>query len=304
MHPVSETRRGTACGIGAHLLWGLFPLYWPLLEPSTPLEILAHRVLWSLVFVAVLLAVTRRLGSLATLLHDRPRMGRLSVAAVLLAANWFTYIYGVNSGQVVETSLGYFVSPIVTVLLGVVVLGERLRRVQWAAVAAATFAVVVLTVDSGRPPWIALVLAFSFGGYGLLKKTAAVGSIEVLAVETAVLVPVAAAFLVALHGSGAGTFGAEGAGHAGLIAVAGLITAVPLLLFGAAASRVPLSTLGVLQYLAPAVQFVLGVTLFDEPLPVLRLVGFALVWIALCAFTNDLVRQHRRQLRLAVPEPA
>jgi chloramphenicol-sensitive protein RarD len=186
----------------------------------------------------------------------------------------------------------------------VLVLGERLRRAQWAALALAGVAVVVLTVQNGGPPWIALVLAFSFGFYGLLKKTARVGAVEGLAVETAVLLPVAGLYVAVLGATGAGTFASEGAGHAVLLALSGVVTAVPLLLFAAAASRVPLTTLGLLHYLAPTLQFALGVTLFDEPLPPLRLLGFVLVWLGLALFTADLVRFHRRSLRLAVPQPA
>ncbi len=290
--------------MGAYLLWGLFPLYWPLLAPSNALEVLAHRILWSLVVVVVLLGLTRRTAQVRAIAGDRRRLVQLALAAVFVAVNWGTYIYGVSSGQVVETSLGYFVNPIVTVLLGVVVLGERLRPAQWTALGAAFVAVVVLTVENGSPPWIALVLAFSFGFYGLLKKTAGTGAIEGLAVETAVLLPVAAAYVTVLGVSGAGTFGSEGPGHAGLLALSGLVTAVPLLLFGAAASRVPLTTLGVLQYLAPTIQFLLGVTLFDEPLPLVKLLGFVLVWLGVVLFTADLVRHHRRQLRLAVTAPA
>jgi chloramphenicol-sensitive protein RarD len=301
---VTSARRGVLYAVGAYLLWGLFPLYWPLLAPSTALEVLAHRILWSLVVVAILLGVTRRTAQLRAVLRDRGRLLRLALAAVVVAVNWGTYIYGVTSNQVVETSLGYFVNPIVTVLLGVVVLGERLRPVQWVALSAAFLAVVVLTVENGGPPWIALILAFSFGTYGLLKKQVGVGAIEGLAVETAVLLPVAAAYVAVLGVSGAGTFGTEGVDHAALLAVSGLVTAVPLLLFGAAASRVPLTTLGVLQYLAPTMQFLLGVTLLDEPLPAVKLLGFVLVWIGLALFTADLVRHHRRQLRLAVPAPA
>jgi chloramphenicol-sensitive protein RarD len=301
---VTSTRRGVLYAAAAYLLWGLFPLYWPLLEPSTSFEVLAHRILWSLVVVAVLLAVTRRTALLREVVRDRRRLARIAVAAVVLSVNWITYIYGVTSDQVVETSLGYFINPIVTVLLGVVVLGERLRPAQWTALGAAFVAVLVLTVENGSPPWIALVLAFSFGAYGLLKKQAGTGAVEGLAIETAVLFPVAAAYVAFLGVSGAGTFGSEGAGHAGLLAVSGLVTAVPLLLFGGAASRVPLSTLGVLQYLAPTMQFALGVTFFDEPLPLVRLIGFVLVWLALVLFTTDLVRHHRRQLRLTVTAPA
>jgi chloramphenicol-sensitive protein RarD len=301
---VTTTRRGALYAASAYLLWGLFPLYWPLLEPSTSLEVLAHRILWSLVVVVLLLAITRRTAQLRAVLRAPGRLLRLAAAAAFVAVNWFTYIYGVTSGQVVETSLGYFVNPIVTVLLGVLVLGERLRPAQWSALGLAFVAVLVLTVENGRPPWIALVLAFSFGAYGLIKKTVGVGAVEGLAVETAVLLPVAAAYVAVLGVTGAGTFGSEGPGHMALLAVSGLVTAVPLLLFAGAASRVPMSTLGVLQYLAPMMQFLLGVTLFDESLPALRLAGFVLVWAALVLFTADLVRHHRRQLRLAVGAPA
>jgi len=301
---VTSTRRGTLYGAGAYLLWGLFPLYWPLLAPAGALEVLAHRILWSLVVVVVLLGVTRRLPQLRAAVRDRRRLAQISLAAVVIAVNWGTYIYGVTNDRVVETSLGYFVNPIVTVLLGVLVLGERLRPVQWVAMGAAFVAVVVLTVENGSPPWIALILAFSFGTYGLLKKTAGVGAVEGLAIETAVLFPVATAYVVAIGITGQGTFTSEGGGHAALLALAGVVTAVPLLLFGAAASRVPLTTLGVLQYLAPTMQFLLGVTLFDEPLPIAKLLGFVLVWIGVALFTVDLVRHHRRQLRLAVTVPA
>jgi len=297
---VTATRRGTLYGAGAYLLWGLFPLYWPLLAPSAPLEVLAHRILWSLVVVVVLLAVTRRVEQVRAAVRDRRRLAQLALAAVVVAINWGTYIYGVTNDRVVETSLGYFVNPIVTVLLGVVVLGERLRPAQWTALGAAFVAVVVLTVENGSPPWIALVLAFSFGTYGLLKKTAGVGAVEGLAIETGVLLPVAAVYVVVIGG---GTFATEGVGHAALLALSGVVTAIPLLLFGAAASRIPLSTLGVLQYLAPSMQFVLGITLFHEPLPAVKLLGFSLVWCAVALFTVDLLR-HGRQLRLQVTAPA
>jgi chloramphenicol-sensitive protein RarD len=300
---VTPSRQGTLYGASAYLLWGLFPLYWPLLEPSTALEVLAHRVLWSLVVVVVLLGITRRLAYVRAAVKDRRRLAQIAVAAVVVGINWGTYIYGVTNDRVLETSLGYFVNPIVTVLLGVLVLGERLRPAQWTALGLAFLAVVVLTVENGSPPWIALILAFSFGTYGLLKKTAGVGAVEGLAIETGVLLPVAAAYVAFLGVTGAGTFGSEGPAHMALLAGAGIVTAVPLLLFGAAASRVPLTTLGMLQYFAPTVQFLLGVTLFDEPLPPVKLLGFVLVWAALVLFTSDVVRHHRRQ-RIAVAVPA
>jgi chloramphenicol-sensitive protein RarD len=235
------------------------------------------------------------------LLRDRRRFGLLAIAAVVITFNWGTYIYGVNSGQVVETSLGYFINPLVTVLLGVVVLGERLRRAQWIAVGIAALAVVVLTIDYGRAPWIALVLAFSFATYGLLKKKANVGAVESLAVETGVLFVPMCAYLATLTFAGTSTFGREGIGHALLLAGSGVVTAIPLLFFGAAATRIPLTVLGLLQYLAPTLQLAIGVLLFGEPMPPVRLVGFALVWAALIVFTIDSLAAARwRQLGLAV----
>jgi chloramphenicol-sensitive protein RarD len=299
---VSTTRRGTLYGVAAYGLWGLFPLYWPLLEPAGAVEILAHRIVWSLVVVVALLALGGRVAALRRL--GRRAYVLLSLAAVVITVNWGTYIWGVNNEHVVETSLGYFVNPLVTVLMGVVVLHERLRPAQWGAVALATVAVVVLTLDYGRPPWIALALAFSFATYGLLKKKAGVGAAESLAVETGVLVLPAAAFLVWLSSRGAGTFGTEGLGHAVLLAGAGLVTAIPLLFFSAAATRVPLTTLGLLQYLAPTFQFAIGVFLYGEPLPPVRLVGFVLVWAALAVFTVEALEHRRRQIRLAVQAAA
>ncbi len=300
---MTSNRRGVLYGVGAYLLWGLFPLYWPLLKPAAALEVLGQRIVWSFVVVLLLVALTAGASRLRAVVADRGTLIRLALAALFVAGNWGTYIYGVNSGQVIETSLGYFVNPIVTVLLGVLVLGERLRPVQWTALGVAFLAVVVLTLQNGRPPYIALVLAFSFGTYGLLKKTAGVGAVEGLAVESAVLLPVAVAYLFVLHATGGGTFTTEGPGHAVLLATTGVVTAVPLLLFAGAASRVPLSTLGLLQYLAPTMQFLLGVVVLHEPLPLVRLLGFALVWFALALFTSDVVRHHRRTLRLAVTAP-
>lgn len=275
----------------------MFPLYWPLLEPAGAVEILAHRIIWSFVAVLILLVALRSWAWIPQLIRDRRRFGLLAIAAVVITFNWGTYIYGVNTGQVVETSLGYFINPLVTVLLGVVVLGERLRRPQWVAVAIATVAVGVLTVDYGRVPWIALVLAFSFATYGLLKKKANVGAVESLAVETGVLLLPMSAYLVVLQLSGAATFGHEGVGHAVLLAGSGVVTAIPLLFFGAAAIRVPLTQLGLLQYLAPTLQLAIGVLLYDEPMPAVRLLGFALVWTALVVFTADTLAASRRRQR-------
>ena len=283
--------------MSAYLLWGVFPLFWPLLEPAAPIEILAHRIAWSLVFVAGLLALTAGFGWLRTL--GRRRAGLLTLAAVLVTVNWGTYIYGVNSEHVVETSLGYFINPLVTVALAVTVLGERLTRLQGIAVAIAAAAVVVLTVDYGRPPWIALTLACSFGLYGLIKKHVGVDGTQSLAVETAVLIVPALAYVAWLSGTGHSTFTTEGSGHAALIMASGVATAVPLMLFGAAAIRIPLTTLGLIQYIAPVMQFLIGVLVYGEPMPLSRLAGFVLVWAALAVFVFDAVRTSRANARAA-----
>jgi chloramphenicol-sensitive protein RarD len=291
---MTEQRRGLWFGVGAYFIWGLFPLYWRLLKPAGALEILAHRMIWSFVFVGLLLAALRQWSWLRTL--SRRALATLALAAVVISVNWGTFIYGVNSDRVVETSLGYFINPLISVLLGVVVLGERLRGLQWVAVGIGALAVVVLTVDYGRPPWIALTLAFSFGTYGLLKKTAGAPAAEGLAVESGLLAPLALGYVVWLESTGEATFGHVSFGHALLMIGAGVATAIPLLLFAGAANRIPLTTLGVLQYLAPLMQFAIGVLVLREPMPPARLAGFALVWLALTIFTVDGLRTHRRQL--------
>ena len=285
-------------GAAAYGLWGLFPLYWPLLEPAGAVEILAHRVLWSAITISLVVTAMRRWTDVRAVWRHRRSRLLLCAAAVVISINWSVYIYGVNSGRVVETSLGYFVNPLVTVLMGVVVLSEQLRRLQWAALGLAAGAVVVLALDYGRPPWIALALAFSFGTYGLLKKQAGVDALESLTLETVVLAPVAAGYLVWLGLRGDSSFLAQGAGHATLFTTTGIVTVIPLLLFGAAAIRLPLVTIGLLQYLAPVIQFLLGVLWYHESMPAPRWIGFTLVWIALVLFTVEAVQHRRRHLRL------
>lgn len=295
-----DQRRGVLYGVAAYSLWGLFPLYWPLLKPSGPIEILAHRMAWSLVAVVAILAVRRHWSWFR---HLEPRQfGLLGLAALLITANWGTYIYGVNSGHVVESALGYFINPLVSVLFGVILLKERLRPLQWAAVGFGALAVLVLALDYGRLPWIALTLAVSFGIYGLVKKKANVGAAESLTVETLVLLGPALAYLVYLEQSGGATFGDHGPWHALLLAGGGLVTAVPLLFFTASAIRVPLTTIGLLQYIAPILQFLVGVLIAKETMPASRWAGFAIVWLALVIFTYDSLRAARRSRR-AEPEP-
>lgn len=301
---MAETRRGFLLGAAAYGMWGLFPLYWPLLKPATAVEILAHRVFWSLVVMALLVALLGRTRQLRTVLADRRRLGILVLAAGVIAVNWGAYIWGVNNGHVVETSLGYFINPLVTVLMGVVVLGERLRRLQWVALGIAFVAVLGLTVEYGRPPWVALALAFSFAFYGLAKKKANTGAVESLTVETMVLAPVAAGYIWWLSSQGVSTFGTEGVGHAALLMTTGVVTAIPLICFGAAATRIPMTTIGLLQYLAPTIQFALGVLLFREDMPAMRWGGFILVWVALAIFTYEAITYRRKQLRLTTQASA
>ncbi len=291
---MTRTAKGTLLAASAYLMWGLFPLYWPLLEPARAVEILAHRFVWSLLVVLALLAVRRSWSWIGVLRRDPRRVAMLVLASALIAVNWGVYIWGVNHGHVVETSLGYFINPLVTILLGVGLLGERLRPLQWAAVAVAAGAVVVLTVDYGRLPWIGLVLAFSFGGYGLIKKQAGVDALPSLATETAAAFVPALAYLVVLEANGSGTFGHVSVAQSLLLAGTGIVTAIPLLCFGGAVIRVPLSTMGLLQYLTPTMQFAIGVLVRHEPMPASRLAGFALVWVALAMLTTDLLHARLR----------
>ncbi|WP_205473381.1 EamA family transporter RarD [Nocardioides sp. SYSU D00038] len=295
---MSERRRGLLLGATAYVLWGGFPLYFPLLEPAGAVEILAHRVAWSALTMGLLVVLLRRTGRLRALVADRRRLALLTVAAVTISFNWGTYIYGVTNDRVVEASLGYFINPLVTVLMGVLILRERLRPLQWVAMGVATAAVVVLTLDYGRPPWVALVLAFSFGTYGLAKKSADAPAVESLTLETLLLLPLALGYIGWAVAVGESGFGAHGLGHALLFTTTGVVTAVPLVCFGAAATRVPMVTLGLLQYLAPILQFGLGVLWFHEQMGAGRWTGFGLVWLALAVFTVEAVRHHRRQLRL------
>jgi chloramphenicol-sensitive protein RarD len=276
------------------MLWGLFPLFWPLLEPANPLEILACRITFCFIVIAVVLAVRRELGGVRRL--DRGPVLRLCAAGIAIAVNWGVYIWGVNNGRVIETSLGYFINPLVTIGLGVVILHERLRAVQWAAVGLGAVAVLVLSVDYGRPPWIALALACSFGAYGFLKKGVRASPPEGLLIEGAVTSLPALILLGALALAGEATFVGHAAspGHLVLLISAGPVTALPLLFFAGAATRLPLSTMGLLQYVTPVMQFAIGVLILRESTSFALLCGFALVWIALAILGFDGVR-HRGQ---------
>jgi len=292
-----EVRRGYAYGLAAYLWWGFMPIYIRLLEPSGAVEILAHRVVWSVLFVAGVLTVARGWAFLPALLRRPRTLAGIAVAAGLVAVNWGVYIYGVNTERVVETALGYFINPLVSVLLGVTVLRERLRVAQWVAIGVGAAAVAVLTVDYGRLPYIALTLAVSFGAYGLVKKRMALPAAGAFLIESSVLALPALGYLGWLGWRSDLTFGQVSAGHTTLLTLAGAVTAVPLLLFAGAANRIPLTGLGMVQYLTPTLQFALGVLVFHEPMPPARLAGFALVWLALVVFTVDALRHAKRQAR-------
>ncbi|WFB08007.1 EamA family transporter RarD [Streptomyces sp. LX-29] len=298
MKPQNEQRAGLAYGFAAYGMWGLFPLYWPLLEPAGAAEILAHRMAWSLIVAVGIVVALRRWSWIPQLLRQPKRLASIALASCVISLNWGTYIWGVNSGYVVETSLGYFINPLVSIGFGVLLLRERLRPAQWTAVGIGLVAVVVLAVGYGRPPWIALILAFSFGTYSLVKKRVGLDGLESFAAETSMQFLPALAFLLFTGAQGDTTFAGEGVGHALLLMATGAVTAVPLICFGASAVRLPLSTIGLMQYLAPTSQFALGLLVFHESMPPERWAGFALVWLALTLLTWDALRT-ARQGRLA-----
>ena len=290
-------RQGFIFGLVAYAMWGVFPLYFPLLDPAGTTEVLACRIVFSAVTTGLLLLVARKIRT--TIRISGRTLARLAMASVLIAVNWGLYIWGVDHHHVVECSLGYFVNPLVTVALGVLALKETLRRTQWAALGLGLVAVVVITVGLGTVPWLALCLALTFGAYGLVKKQAGVPALQGLFVEAGVLSLPGAVVLAGLNASGHGTFAGHGGGPVLLLLSAGAVTAVPLLAFAGAASRLPLSSLGLLQYLTPVLQLAVGVGIRHEPLPGAELVGFFLVWAALILLSADGWRHRTRR-----PAPA
>jgi chloramphenicol-sensitive protein RarD len=296
-----DVRAGTLYGAGAYAIWGVFPLYFHLLAPAGAWEILAHRILWTLLFCAAVLLVRRELSWCRSVFGNPRMLGAVTLAGLLIAVNWIIYVAAVVAHHVTEASLGYFLNPIVTVAIGVVVLHERLRSLQWLAVGIGLVAGVYLTIDFGRPPWIAVGLAFSFALYGLMKKRLGVSltAFQSLTSETAVLVPVAIAVLVWVSLNGESTFMQGAPAHPLLLASAGLATAAPLLLFAAAARRVPLVTIGLLQFVTPVLQLLCGVLLLGESMTTSRWVGFGIVWVALLVLTFDSIRSVRTRRRLA-----
>lgn len=290
--------KGMLYAIAAYAMWGLFPLYWKALHHVPALEILSHRMTWSLLFVLLLLVLRRRWAWLKTAVHTPRTMLLFTASAVLLSVNWFVYIWGVNAGFIVETSLGYFINPLVSVLMGVFFLGETLRKGQWGAIILAAMGVIYLTVHYGTLPWIALTLATSFALYGLIRKTAPLGSLEGLSLETALMFFPALGYLIYLQSQGTAAFGHVDGQTTALLGLAGVATAVPLLFFAAGARRIKLATIGILQYIAPTLQFLIGVLVYHEAFTADRLVGFSLIWLALLIYSGENIWFNHQQPRL------
>ena len=289
---MSKNKFGLLFGVSAYSLWGIFPLYWPLLEPANPLEIVSHRAVWTLVFCFIVLAATKALKStLATL--KRPKVAvKLFLSSLLVSINWLVYIWATNNEHVVEASLGYYINPLIIIGFGVIFLKEKMRGLQWAAVTIASIGVLVLTLDYGRLPWIALTLAVSWGSYGLVKKQLGLGALEGLAIETFISSFFYLAYLIYVGNQGTGQFG-QGWGLTLLLMSAGAITAIPLLLFNGSTNRLPFTTIGLLQYITPTLQFSIGVWVLNEDMPKARWAGFFIIWVALVALTLDLVKSSR-----------
>ncbi len=287
--------RGTWYAIGAYALWGLLPIYWKWLRHVPATQVLCHRILWSFVTLLVIILISRQWRAFREAIAELRVLRTYAVAAVLISINWLTYIWAVNAGFIVETSLGYFINPLFSVLLGVIFFRERLRPWQWAAIALATAGVVYLTYAYGSLPWIALTLAATFGAYGLVKKTAPLGSLHGLTIETLVLLVPAIMFLVYSDRAGNGALFTSGAISDALLMGAGIITAVPLLLFSSAARRIPLSLIGILQYIAPTLQFLLGVLVYKEHFTATKFTGFSIVWAALIIYGVEGLLAYRSQ---------
>lgn len=287
---------GVLFGLGAYGIWGLMPLYFVLLVPANSLEIVANRVLWSLVFCALITTVSRGWGKIRAAARNRRILASLALAGILIAINWLTYVYAVTAGNAIEASLGYFINPLFSVLLGVLILKEKLRPLQWLAVGVGFVAVAVLTFGYGKLPWLALTLATSFGLYGFVKNRMGgkVDAITSLSLETAALAPLAVAAMVVLTTLGQATVLDRGPGHFWLMAASGVITAVPLLFFGASASRLSLTSIGLLQFVAPLIQFIVAITVLGEAMTLERWIGFAIVWAALAILIVDMLRTYRR----------
>jgi chloramphenicol-sensitive protein RarD len=294
--------RGILKGIGAYVLWGFFPLYWKMLHQVPALQVIGNRIVWSFLLLAAVLLFTRQWTGFHLAAFLPKIIGIYSIAAVLLTINWLVYVWGVNSGFTIETSLGYFINPLVSVLLGVLILHERLRPTQWIAIGIAAAGVAYLTSVYGRLPWIALVLALSFGFYGLVKKIAPLGALHGLALETGIVFPAALVYLLVVGMRGTGAFLQDGTMTTLLLIGAGPVTTVPLLLFASAAREIPLTIIGLLQYIAPTLQFMIGVFIFKEPFSLSLLFGFSIIWLALIIFWVENFLSHRAPPVEPIPE--
>ena len=289
---MSKNKLGLLFGVSAYSLWGAFPLYWPLLEPANPLEIVSHRAVWTLVFCFIVLATTKALKSTLATLKQPKITARLFLTSILISINWLVYIWATNNGHVVEASLGYYINPLIIIGFGVILLKEKMRPLQWVAVTIASIGVLVLTIDYGRLPWIALALAISWGSYGLIKKQLGLGALEGLAIETLISAFFYLGYLIYIGNQGTGQFG-HSWGLTLLLMSAGAITAIPLLLFNGSTNRLPFTTIGLLQYITPTLQFSVGVWIRHEDMPTARWIGFLIIWVALTTLAFDLVKSSR-----------
>ena len=283
---------GLLFGVSAYTLWGLFPIYWPLLKPANPLEIVSHRAVWTLLFCFIILALTKTLKSTLALLKRPKIVAGLFLSSILISINWIIYIYAANTGHVIEASLGYFINPLVVIATGVIVLKEKMRPLQWTAVGIATIGVAVLTIDYGRLPWIALGLALSWGSYGLVKKQLGLGALEGLSIETLLSSGFYLGYLIWLGNRGEGQF-SYSLTLTLLLIGGGAVTAIPLLLFNGSTNRLPLTLVGLLQYITPTIQFCIGVWYYHEDMPAARWAGFLIIWVALMSLALDLIRSSR-----------
>jgi chloramphenicol-sensitive protein RarD len=283
---------GLLFGVSAYTLWGLFPIYWPLLKPANPLEIVSHRAVWTLIFCFIILALTKTLKSTLSLLKRPKIVAGLFLSSILISINWIIYIYAANTGHVIEASLGYFINPLVVIATGVIVLKEKMRPLQWTAVGIAAIGVAVLTIDYGRLPWIALGLALSWGSYGLVKKQLGLGALEGLSIETLLSSGFYLGYLIWLGNRGEGQF-SHSLTLTLLLIGGGAVTAIPLLLFNGSTNRLPLTLVGLLQYITPTIQFCIGVWYYREDMPAARWAGFLIIWVALMSLALDLIRSSR-----------
>ncbi|MCK6567228.1 MAG: EamA family transporter RarD [Chloroflexi bacterium] len=293
--------KGIWYGIAAYAMWGFFPIYWKLLHEIPAIQLLGHRIVWSFLLLAAFILLTKQAGDFRSVAFNRRTLGIYTIAGVLLSANWLIYVWSVNAGFIVETSLGYFINPLLSVLFGVIFLRERLRPAQWVPVIIAAIGVTYLTVAYGRPPWIALSLAVTFGLYGLVKKLSPLGSVYGLTLETGIVFPIALLYLIVVQAGGAGEFLRDGFTIDLLLIGAGVVTTIPLLMFASAAKQIPLNMIGVLQYFAPTIQFLIGVFIYKEPFDHTRLIGFGIVWLALIIFWVENFIAHRNPVE-PIPE--